>query len=167
MYGENGFTMQLHLNVIRNTNKKMFSYMGADTGFDIVNDSKIAHALAGILNALEEEGKLPKTVIYSLNPADYYVIGTILGSFQGDSIKGKIQFGSGWWFCDNKDMMENQLKALGNLGVLPTFIGMLTDSRSFLSYPRHEYFRRILCDVIGKWVENGEYPNNVKDYLGI
>jgi len=182
LYGENGFVMQLHLNVVRNNNKKMFSYMGPDTGFDSVNDSRIAKQLSGVLNQISEEGALPKTVIYSLNPSDYYAVGTMLGNFQGDGIKGKIQFGSGWWFCDHKDGMTEQIKTLSNLGVLPTFIGMLTDSRSFLSYPRHEYFRRILCNIIGEWVENGEYPNydkllkkivsdicynNVKDYLGM
>lgn len=181
-YGEHGFVMQLHINVIRNNNKKMFDFMGADTGFDSVNDARIAHQLSGIMNAMEAEGKLPKTIIYSLNPADYYVIATMLGNFQGDGIKGKIQFGSGWWFCDHKDGMEQQIKTLANLGVLPSFVGMLTDSRSFLSYPRHEYFRRILCNVIGNWVENGEYPcykqllqktvsdicyNNIKRYLKI
>lgn len=181
-YGEHGFVMQLHLNVVRNNNKKMFDFMGPDTGFDSVNDSKIAHQLSGVLNTIEQTGRLPKTIIYSLNPADYYVIGTMLGNFQGDGIKGKIQFGSGWWFCDHKDGMEEQIKTLANLGVLPTFVGMLTDSRSFLSYPRHEYFRRILCNVIGDWVENGEYPcykkllqkivsdicfNNIKKYLEI
>lgn len=182
MYGEHNFVMQLHLNVIRNNNKKMFDYMGADTGFDSVNDSRIAKQLSGVLNTIETCGRLPKTIIYSLNPSDYYPVATMLGNFQGDGIKGKIQFGSGWWFCDHKSGMEEQMKALANLGVLPTFVGMLTDSRSFLSYPRHEYFRRILCNIIGQWVENGEYPcykqllqkivsdicfNNIKSYLEI
>ncbi len=181
MYYDNGFVMQLHMNVIRNANSKMFGYMGADTGFDSVNDAKIAVPLSKLLDSMEKCAKLPKTILYSLNPTDYYVLGTMLGNFQEGGIKGKIQLGSGWWFCDQKDGMEYQIKTLANLGVLPTFVGMLTDSRSFLSYPRHEYFRRILCNIIGGWVENGEYPNtkliykivsdicynNIKNYLEI
>ena len=111
---------------------------------------------------IEAAGGTPKTILYTLNPKDYYPIGTIMGCFQGDGIKGKIQLGSGWWFCDHKDGMEQQIKVLGNLGMIPAFVGMLTDSRSFLSYSRHEYFRRILCNVIGTWVENGEYPDDME-----
>ena len=181
-YADYGFAMQLHMNTIRNNNEKMFSVLGPDTGFDSINDGTIAKELAGILNAMHKKSKLPKTILYTLNPKDNYVIGTMLGNFQGGGIKGKIQFGSGWWFCDQKDGMEAQMKALSNLGCLGAFIGMLTDSRSFLSYPRHEYFRRILCNIIGNWVENGEYPNcpklleklvkdisfeNAREYLGI
>ena len=152
--------MQLHMNVIRNINKPAFAKIGADTGFDAVHDNPMAEKLSGFLNLCVEKGGLPKTILYSLNPKDYYAVGTIMGSFQGDGIKGKIQLGSGWWFCDHRDGIEQQLKVLGNLGMLPTFVGMLTDSRSFLSYSRHEYFRRILCNIIGGWVENGEYPND-------
>jgi glucuronate isomerase len=108
----------------------------------------------------EGSGGLPKTILYSLNPKDYYPIATIMGGFQNKGIKGKMQLGCAWWFCDHRDGMEEHFRALANLGILPAFIGMLTDSRSFLSYPRHEYFRRILCNLIGKWVENGEYPND-------
>ena len=124
--------------------------------------SSNAARLAGLLDLLEQADALPKTIIYALNPKDNYVIGTMLGNFQKGPARGKIQFGSGWWFNDNKDGMETQLKALANLGCLGTFVGMLTDSRSFVSYTRHEYFRRILCNLIGEWVENGEYPANMK-----
>lgn len=159
-YAKRGIAMQLHMNVIRNINKPAFATIGADTGFDAVHDNPMAEKLSGFLNLCVEKGGLPKTILYSLNPKDYYAVGTIMGSFQGDGIKGKIQLGSGWWFCDHRDGIEQQLKVLGNLGMLPTFVGMLTDSRSFLSYSRHEYFRRILCNIIGGWVENGEYPND-------
>ena len=134
--------------------------MGPDVGFDSINDFEIARGLSKILNTLESEDMLPKTIIYCLNPKDNYVIGTMIGNFQKGPTKGKIQFGSGWWFNDNKDGMQEQLKALGNLGCLGNFIGMLTDSRSFVSYTRHEYFRRILCNLLGEWVENGEYPED-------
>ena len=134
------------------------------------------------MNELDKDDLLPKTVLYSLNPTDNYTVGTMLGNFQGGGVKGKIQMGSAWWFNDNIDGMVSQMKALGNLGALSSFIGMLTDSRSFLSYPRHEYFRRILCNIIGTWVENGEFANdedvlkeiiegisfnNAKEYFGI
>ena len=149
--------------------------------FDSVNDFEVARGLSRILNELECKDALPKTIIYTLNPKDNYVIGTMLGNFQRGPARGKLQFGSGWRFNDNKDGMEAQLRALGNLGVLGCFVGMLTDSRSFISYPRHEYFRRILCNLIGSWVEDGLYPNdpdllekiisgisyhNAKDYFG-
>jgi len=150
--------MQLHIGALRNNNQKMFEKLGPDTGFDSVNDFEIAVGLSRILNSLEAEDLLPKTIIYCLNPKDNYVIGTMLGNFQKGPIEGKIQFGSGWWFNDNRDGMQEQLKALANLGCLGNFIGMLTDSRSFVSYTRHEYFRRILCNLLGEWVENGEYP---------
>jgi len=157
-YAKRGWTMQLHIGALRNNNQKMFEKLGPDTGFDSVNDFEIAVGLSRILNSLEAEDLLPKTIIYCLNPKDNYVIGTMLGNFQKGPIEGKIQFGSGWWFNDNRDGMQEQLKALANLGCLGNFIGMLTDSRSFVSYTRHEYFRRILCNLLGEWVENGEYP---------
>ena len=154
--------MQLHLGALRNNNTRMFEKMGPDVGFDSINDFEIARGLSKILDSLDKKDCLPKTVLYCLNPKDNYVIGTMLGNFQKGPVKGKIQFGSGWWFNDNKDGMQEQMKALANLGVLSTFVGMLTDSRSFVSYPRHEYFRRILCNMIGQWVEDGEYPKDMK-----
>ncbi len=164
-YAKRGWVWQLHIGALRNNNSIMFERLGADTGFDSVNDFSIAVGLSRILDALERKDALPKTIIYTLNPKDNYVIGTMLGNFQKGPAKGKIQFGSGWWFNDNKDGMEAQMKALANLGCLGTFIGMLTDSRSFVSYTRHEYFRRILCSILGEWVENGEYPRDI-DTLG-
>lgn len=157
-YAKRDWTMQLHIGALRNNNTRMFEKIGPDTGFDSINDFEIAEGLSKILNELDKKNALPKTILYCLNPKDNYVLGTMLGNFQQGPTKGKIQFGSGWWFNDNKDGMEAQLKALANLGCLGTFIGMLTDSRSFVSYPRHEYFRRILCNMLGEWVENGEYP---------
>ncbi|MBO7208872.1 MAG: glucuronate isomerase [Clostridia bacterium] len=163
-YAKYDWTMQIHVGAIRNNNKKMFEKLGADTGFDSINDLCVAENLSKLLNTLEYENNLPKTILYTLNPKDNYVLGTMLGNFQSGPYKSKIQFGSGWWFNDNRDGMEAQMKALGNLGILGKFVGMLTDSRSFVSYPRHEYFRRIMCNIIGEWVENGEYPND-KKYL--
>jgi len=159
-YRKYGWAMQLHVASIRNNNTTMFNTLGPDTGFDAVHDHQIAEKLAKLLDLMQQRGALPKTILYSLNPKDYYVLGTLMGCFQGDEIPGKIQLGSAWWFCDHKDGMEEQMKLLGNLGLLPRFIGMLTDSRSFLSYPRHEYFRRILCNIIGTWAEDGEIPND-------
>ena len=157
-YVKRDWCMQLHIGALRNNNTKMYEKLGADTGFDSINDLCIAEKLAAFLNNLECEYVLPKTILYTLNPKDNYVLGTMLGNFQKAPTAGKIQFGSGWWFNDNRDGMEEQMKALANLGCLGNFVGMLTDSRSFVSYPRHEYFRRILCNLIGKWVEEGEYP---------
>jgi len=157
-YAKHNVVMQLHVNAARNLNTPKFVDLGPDTGFDASHDLPLAEKLGGFLGLLEQERSLPKTIIYTLNPKDYYVIGTVMGSFQGDGIPGKIQLGSGWWFCDHKDGMNEQLKILANLGSLPRFIGMLTDSRSFLSYPRHEYFRRILCNILGTWAEAGEIP---------
>ena len=157
-YAKRGWTMQLHIGAMRNNNSKMFEKLGADTGFDSIADFEIAKGISRLLNELEKENLLPRTILYCLNPKDNYVLGTMLGNFQGTEAKGKIQFGSGWWFCDNRDGMEEQMKALANLGCLGNFVGMLTDSRSFVSYTRHEYFRRIMCNLIGKWVEEGEYP---------
>jgi glucuronate isomerase len=182
LYAEYGWAMQLHIAAMRNNNTRMYNKLGADTGFDSINDPCIAIPLSKLLNALELESSLPKTILYTLNPKDNYVLGTMLGNFQGSEVPGKIQFGSAWWFVDNKEGMIEQMKTLANLGLLSRFVGMLTDSRSFLSYPRHEYFRRILCNLIGEWVENGEYPddfealgsivrgisfNNAKQYFGI
>ena len=147
-YAKQNVVMQLHMNAIRNLNPTQFKVLGPDTGFDASHDLSMAEKLGGFLGSLESENALPKTILYTLNPKDYYVMGTIMGSFQGGGVPGKMQLGSGWWFCDHKDGMEDQLKILGNLGSLPRFVGMLTDSRSFLSYPRHEYFRRILCNIL-------------------
>ncbi len=157
---EKGIVMQLHYGAQRNTNDLMFKKLGADTGFDCISVKNCGEALTGFLDALNKKNKLPKTIIYSLNPNDNELIDTVLGCFQGTEAQGKIQHGSAWWFSDTKSGMENQLKSLANLSLLGNFIGMLTDSRSFLSYTRHEYFRRILCNLIGEWVENGEYPND-------
>ena len=161
-YYKLGWTMQLHIAALRNNNTRMKEKLGADSGFDSINDESIAYPLSRLLDSLDRESSLPKTILYTLNPKDNYVLGTMLGNFQGDGIPGKIQFGSAWWFNDNKDGMIEQMKALANLGLFGRFVGMLTDSRSFLSYTRHEYFRRILCNLIGEWVENGEVPENEK-----
>lgn len=160
-YAKRGWTMQLHIGALRNNNTKMFEKIGPDTGFDSINDFRIAQGLSTILDTLEKKDLLPKTVLYCLNPKDNYVLGAMIGNFQKAPAAGKIQFGSGWWFNDQRDGMEAQMKSLANLGLLSKFVGMLTDSRSFVSYPRHEYFRRILCNLIGDWVENGEYPDDV------
>lgn len=161
-YARLGWVMQLHFNCMRNPNSKNFRNLGPDTGFDCLGPHDGTRALASLLDKLYSEDLLPKTVIYSLDPTDNAFIGSLIGSFQGGGIPGKIQHGSAWWFNDNKTGMEEQLISLGNLGLLGNFIGMLTDSRSFLSYTRHEYFRRILCNLIGGWVENGEYPCDMK-----
>lgn len=161
-YSRLGWTMQIHTGCIRNNNKRMMKLIGPDTGFDSIGDNVFAQALAIFLNKLDETDELPKTILYSLNPRDNEVLGTIIGCFQSGGIPGKIQFGSGWWFNDQKDGMIRQMTALANLGLLSRFVGMLTDSRSFLSYTRHEYFRRILCNLVGEWVENGEFPNDMK-----
>ena len=163
-YAKRGWAMQIHIGALRNNNTKMFEKLGADTGFDSVNDLCIAESLSKFLNYLNMADSLPKTILYVLNPKDNYVIGTMLGNFQSSLIPGKIQFGSGWWFNDQRDGMEAQMQALANLGMISNFVGMLTDSRSFVSYPRHEYFRRIMCNLIGKWVEEGEYP---EDYASL
>ncbi len=165
-YTRLGWAMQLHMSALRNNNSKMMAKLGPDTGFDSISDVCIAENLSKLMDTLNKDDMLPKTILYNLNPKDNFVLGTIMGCFQQGPTKGKIQFGSGWWFVDNRDGMEAQLRALGNLGALGTFVGMLTDSRSFVSYPRHEYFRRILCNLIGQMVENGEYPND-KEYLGL
>ena len=157
-YTRLGWAMQLHIGALRNNNRRMYEKLGADVGFDSINDLCIAENLSKFMDSLEYRDVLPKTILYTLNPKDNYVLGTMLGNFQKAPVAGKIQFGSGWWFNDQRDGMENQMQSLANLGMLARFVGMLTDSRSFVSYPRHEYFRRILCNLIGKWVDEGEYP---------
>ncbi|MBQ7412184.1 MAG: glucuronate isomerase [Clostridia bacterium] len=159
-YAKRGWVWQLHIGALRNNNSRMLKKLGPDTGFDSINDFEIARGLSKILDTLDSEGALPKTILYCLNPKDNYVLGTMLGNFQG-GVPGKIQFGSGWWFNDQRDGMVAQMRALANLGMLSRFVGMLTDSRSFVSYTRHEYFRRILCNLIGEWVEDGEYPRDM------
>lgn len=165
LYHKKGWTQQYHLGALRNNNERMLTKLGPDTGFDSIGDFSQAVAISKFLNELDSTDQLAKTIIYNLNPADNEVIGTMIGNFNDGSMKGKIQFGSAWWFLDQKDGMEKQINALSNLGLLSCFIGMLTDSRSFLSYPRHEYFRRILCNLIGKDVANGELPADEK-WLG-
>jgi glucuronate isomerase len=150
------------MNIKRDNNTRRFEEMGPDTGFDCISDWSSCEGLTNLLDALDYTNDLPKTLLFAGNPADNQVIGTILGCFQSSDAASKIQFGTAWWFNDNKDGMEAQIKALGNLGVLGKFVGMLTDSRSFLSYPRHEYFRRILCNIIGQWIEDGEYADDIE-----
>ncbi len=181
-YSARNWVQQYHIGALRNNNQRMFNLLGADTGFDSINDGLVAEPLAKLLNALDRDDSLPKTILYCLNPRDNEVLATMCGNFQGGGIAGKIQFGSGWWFNDQKDGMERQMTQLAQLGLLSRFVGMLTDSRSFMSYTRHEYFRRILCQMIGQWVENGEAPadmdllsrmvadisyNNAKNYFNI
>lgn len=164
-YKELGWAMQLHIAALRNTNTRMFKKLGPDTGYDSINDVNIAYPLSKLLDSLESTGSLPKVILYTLNPKDNYVLAALMGSFQGEGIPGKMQFGSAWWFNDNIDGMTEQMKTLANVGLLSKFVGMVTDSRSFLSYPRHEYFRRILCNLIGEWAEKGEVPDDI-DLLG-
>lgn len=159
-YHKKNWVMQLHYGVKRDNNRRIFSELGADAGIDCINNYAPSAEMADYLNALARTDELPKTILYSLNPSDNASIGTIIGCFQDSSAVGKIQQGSAWWFNDNKTGMEDQMISLANLGLLGNFIGMLTDSRSFLSYTRHEYFRRIMCGLIGGWVENGEYPDD-------
>lgn len=154
--------MQFHINAARNNNTKMFKQLGPDTGYDAVNDTPLSAAVIGLLDTLEQQDALPKTILYSLNPRDNEVLAAIIGSFQGGGTPGKIQLGAAWWFNDTKDGMLAQMKALANVGLLSRFVGMLTDSRSFLSYTRHEYFRRLLCNLIGEWAEQGEAPNDME-----
>jgi glucuronate isomerase len=174
LYAERGIVMQLHLSAIRNVSGFTYKILGPDSGYDAVCDREQSANLAALLDHMESNNRvsLPKTILYTLNPKDYYPLATIIGGFQDNSkrgekrtgnnggIEGKMQLGTAWWFCDHRDGMEEQMRILANVGMLPSFVGMLTDSRSFLSYPRHEYFRRILCNLIGKWVENGEYPQD-------
>ncbi|GHT10244.1 uronate isomerase [Endomicrobiia bacterium] len=161
-YSKNDLVMELHYGCKRNNNTLVFDKLGPDTGHDCIDNFAPGAQLSNFLDALDSAGQLPRTIIYSLNPNDNAVIGTILGCFQDSSALSKIQQGAAWWFNDHKPGITEQLTSLANLGILSNFVGMLTDSRSFLSYTRHEYFRRILCDLIGSWVENGEYPYDVK-----
>lgn len=160
LYHEKNWVMQLHYGAKRDNNRLIYKRLGPDTGVDCINNYAPSAQLADFLNALAEPDRLPKTIVYSLNPIDNAVIGTIIGCFQSTDAIGKVQQGSAWWFNDNKQGMIDQMVSLANLGLLGNFLGMLTDSRSFLSYTRHEYFRRILCNLIGGWVENGEYPDD-------
>ena len=157
-----GWTKQLHLGALRGNNTRLLKQLGPDTGFDSIGDFPQAQTLAAYLDKLDSENSLPKTIIYNLNPADNYAFAAVIGNFQDGTIPGKIQYGSGWWFLDQKEGMEWQLNALSNLGLLSRFIGMITDSRSFMSYPRHEYFRRTLCNLIGRDVESGALPDDEK-----
>ncbi|GAB3985898.1 glucuronate isomerase [Spirosoma daeguense] len=159
---EKGWTQQFHLGALRNNNSRMLRLLGPDTGWDSIGDFPQARAMSSFLNKLDTNDKLAKTIIYNLNPADNDLIATMIGNFNDGSVAGKVQFGSGWWFLDQKDGMERQINALSNMGLLSRFVGMLTDSRSFLSYPRHEYFRRILCNMLGNDIENGELPDDIE-----
>ncbi len=157
---EKGWTKQLHLGPLRNTNLRRFSEIGADAGYDSIGDFPQAARLAGYLDRLDREGMLPKTILYNVNPQDNYVFATMIGNFQDGRVAGKLQFGSGWWYLDQKEGIEWQLNALSSTGLLALFVGMLTDSRSFMSYPRHEYFRRCLCNLLGSDIEQGLIPND-------
>ena len=165
MYHEFGWTQQYHLGALRNNNRRMMRTLGPDTGFDSIGDFSQAVPLARFLDALDTTDQLTQTILYNLNPGDNELMATMVGNFNDGSVPGKIQFGSGWWFLDQKDGMIRQMNALSNMGLLSRFVGMLTDSRSFLSYPRHEYFRRLLCNLLGTDVERGELPNDI-DLLG-
>jgi glucuronate isomerase len=158
---EKGWVQQYHLGALRNNNARMMKLLGADTGWDSIGDFSQAKALAKFLNRLDETDQLAKTILYNLNPADNELMATMIGNFNDGSVAGKVQFGSAWWFLDQKDGMIKQINALSNMGLLSKFVGMLTDSRSFMSYPRHEYFRRILCNLFGEEMENGELPSDV------
>ncbi|MES2574985.1 MAG: glucuronate isomerase [Bacteroidota bacterium] len=161
-YHEFGWVQQFHLGALRNNNARMHRILGPDTGWDSIGDYSQAQKLSGFLNALDSKDKLTKTIIYNLNPADNEVMATMIGNFNDGSVKGKVQFGSGWWFLDQKDGMTKQLNALSNMSLISCFIGMLTDSRSFLSFPRHEYFRRLLCNLLGDEIKRGELPNDIE-----
>ncbi|MGE4455261.1 MAG: glucuronate isomerase, partial [Sphaerochaeta sp.] len=165
-YAQRDVAMQLHFAAIRDNNGLMYKQLGPDTGFDASHDKELAEGLSAFMNNLSTTGDVPKTILYSLNPKDYYPLATLMGCYQGE-IPGKMQLGSAWWFADHKDGMEQQMKLLGNVGLLPRFIGMLTDSRSFLSYSRHEYFRRILCNIFGTWAEEGEVPYDLEMLGGV
>ncbi|WP_196590359.1 glucuronate isomerase [Pectinatus frisingensis] len=164
-YSKRDWTMQIHYSALRNNNSNMYSKLGPDTGFDCLATYNCAEGIVAFLDSLNKDNILPKTIFYSLNPADNTMIGSVIGSFQGPGVFGKIQQGASWWFNDSKYGIVNQLTNIANLSILGNILGMVTDSRSFLSYPRHEYYRRILCNFIAKLVENGEYPNDI-DYLG-
>jgi len=165
MDAEKGWTQQFHFGALRNINSKAMATLGPDTGYDTIGDFELARALSRFLDGLERDGRLAKTILYVMNPRDNEVVATAIGCFQDGSLPGKMQFGSAWWFNDQKDGIERQIDTLSNMGLLSRFVGMLTDSRSFLSYPRHEYFRRVLCNLLGNDVENGELPDDM-DLLG-
>lgn len=160
MYHEKGWVQQFHLGALRNNNSRMFRTLGPDTGFDSIGDFEIARPLARLLNRLDDNNRLPKTILYNLNPRDNELLATMIGNFQDGSVAGKMQYGSAWWFLDQLEGMRKQLEALSNMGLLSRFIGMLTDSRSFLSYSRHDYFRRLLCNLLGEEMEKGLMPND-------
>jgi glucuronate isomerase len=161
-YHDRGWVQQFHLGALRNTNRRLLQELGPDTGFDSIGDFEQASSLAAHLNRLEESESLAKTILYNLNPSDNEVFATMIGNFYQEGVKGKMQFGSGWWFNDQKDGMEKQINTLSNMGLLSCFVGMLTDSRSFMSFPRHEYFRRILCNIVGNDIEKGLVPNDME-----
>lgn len=161
-YHSYGWVQQFHLGALRNNNARMHRQLGPDTGWDSIGDYPQAVNLSAFLNALDSKDKLTKTILYNLNPSDNEVMATMIGNFNDGSVKGKVQFGSGWWFLDQKDGMTKQLNALSNMGLLSCFVGMLTDSRSFLSFPRHEYFRRLLCQILGDEIKRGELPNDME-----
>ena len=161
-YAKYGWVQQYHIGALRNNSKSMLKKIGPDTGFDAIEDAVYMEKLSALLGELDKDGNLPKTILYCLNPRDNEVLATIINCFQQGGVVGKMQFGSAWWFNDQKDGMERQLMALSQVGLLSKFVGMLTDSRSFLSYTRHEYFRRILCNMLGTLIEEGEYPNEVE-----
>jgi len=165
-YHEFGWVQQFHLGALRNNNARMHRILGPDTGWDSIGDYPQAQKLSAFLNALDSKDKLTKTIIYNLNPADNEVMATMIGNFNDGSVRGKVQFGSGWWFLDQKDGMTKQLNALSNMSLISCFVGMLTDSRSFLSFPRHEYFRRILCNLLGDEVKRGELPASEMEWIG-
>ena len=162
LYKKYNVVMQIHYSCLRNPNAKMFKKLGPDTGFDMIAVTEGSVPLSKLLSKLTETDECPRIILYSLNPSDTDMLGTMLGSFQGDEVPGKIQLGSAWWFCDTNDGMYQQMRTLARLGLLGNFIGMLTDSRSFLSYTRHELFRRLMCNLVGEWVEDGQYPNDEK-----
>ncbi|GAB3045833.1 glucuronate isomerase [Virgibacillus ainsalahensis] len=161
LYADKGWAMQLHISPLRNNNSRMFKKLGPDSGFDSIGDPLVAEKLSHLLDAMEARNKLPKTILYSLNSKDYNVLAAMAGNYQNAEIPGKVQFGTAWWFNDTIDGMEDQMKTLANIGLISNFIGMLTDSRSFLSLSRHEYFRRILCNLLGTWVEEGKVPKDM------
>jgi glucuronate isomerase len=167
LYAEYGWTQQFHIGALRNVNTRTARRLGADAGCDTIGDRPIARGLARLLDRLDGEDRLPRTILYNLNPADNELFATMIGNFQDGSMPGKIQYGSGWWFLDQKDGMERQMSALANMGLISRFIGMITDSRSFLSYSRHEYFRRILCDLFGRAMQQGLIPNDRKHIGGL
>lgn len=162
LYARLGWVMQLHMHAARNNNTRMFERLGPDTGYDAIHDGQVAAPLCQLLDTLEREDSLPKTILYSLNPKDWPVLVALMGSFQGGAVPGKLQLGAAWWFNDTKEGMLRQMQTLADVGLLSQFVGMLTDSRSFLSYTRHEYFRRLLCNLLGEWVEKGEAPNDLE-----